>query len=385
MRGGDTGAWPSERAQAALDALLAARGVTGPADLDWALFEECAALIDRALSDGVRKGSFRYRHPAALQPYPGPQAREYEVRMAYTEWGRCDAPLVLCLGGIANTARRFDILGRKLGERFRVVSLDWAGRGASGWLAEQSDYGFESCVAQAQALLDHVGGAVEAVIGSSLGGAVAIRLVAEAPARFRRLVLNDVGPLLPAARRRYRARVIGRHYVFRTPAELFRRAGAAQKNDGPIDDAMLLYNCLHLTRWSSEEEGRVYRYDPRALLAYRDEADRDLDVRGDWERVHCPVLVLHALLSDNLLDEIWRPMAARPNVWIRHVPDTGHTPALSDRTLISALEQWLREDPARLPREETLPALPAPHRVLFGLPVLPAGGRQERGGSAAAG
>ena len=222
---------------------------------------------------------------------------------------------------------------------------------------------------QARALFDHLGGRAAAVIGSSLGGAVAIRLAAGEPERIDRLVLNDTGSSLPAARRRYRARVIGRHYVFHTPADLFRRAGAAQKNDGPLDDAVLLHNCRHLTRWSDEEQGRVFRHDLRALLAYREEAERDLDVSEPWERVRCPVLLLHGLHSDNLTDDIWRPMAERANVWIRHVPDTGHTPALGDRTIIGAIVEWLTGDLACAPGEATLPSTPAPRRVLFAPPA----------------
>ena len=369
MRGADAALWPSERAQAALEKLLASRGITAPADVDWTLFDELAETVERPFSEGVVKRFFQYRHPASLQPYAGRDAKEYEVRMAYTDRGPPDAPLVLCLGGIANTARRFDVLGRVLDGSFRIVALDWAGRGASGWLAETSDYGFESCVVQARALFDHLGGRAAAVIGSSLGGAVAIRLAAGEPERIDRLVLNDTGSSLPAARRRYRARVIGRHYVFHTPADLFRRAGAAQKNDGPLDDAVLLHNCRHLTRWSDEEQGRVFRHDLRALLAYREEAERDLDVSEPWERVRCPVLLLHGLHSDNLTDDIWRPMAERANVWIRHVPDTGHTPALGDRTIIGAIVEWLTGDLACAPGEATLPSTPAPRRVLFAPPA----------------
>ena len=356
--------WPAWRAQRALVEYLSERNIDDPSSMGWSAFEELADIVDRRMSEGVEMHRFRYEHPADLQPLAGPEASAYQVPLTYSACGAPESPLVVCLGGVANTARRFDVLAQALSDRYRVVALNWAGRGTSGWLREVSDYGLDSCVAQARALLERLGGVATAVIGSSLGAAAAIRL-ASGGAKVERLVLNDTGPVIPASRRRRRARVIGRHYVFSTPASLFRRLGAAQKNDGPVEDAVLLHGCYHQTRWSSEEEGRVYRHDLRALLAYRAEAENDLDVREEWDRIAVPVLTFHGVESDNLLRSIWEPMSRRKNVWMRHVPQTGHTPTMSDRILVAALREWLEVDVGRLPREATLPVVAPCPRVLF--------------------
>ncbi|MEO5373098.1 MAG: alpha/beta hydrolase [Alphaproteobacteria bacterium] len=271
----------------------------------------------------------------------------------------------MCVGGIANTARRFDFLARALMDRYHVVCLDWAGRGHSGWLAEMSDYTLDAHVEQLRCLLDHLGRDRVSIIGSSMGGSAALRLAYQQPWRVERIVLNDIGPYIPLERRSRRAAVVGRHYVFRRPADLFRRSGAAQKNDGPVDDVVLAHNSFHQTRWSKEEGGRIYRHDPRALLAYRHDARVSLNLWAEWDAATCPLLVLWGELSDALMDSTVQRMQAKPGVTVALVPDTGHTPTLSDPVQGQMIRGWLSGDPL-IGGDFSFLRRPTPRRILFG-------------------
>jgi len=129
--------------------------------------------------------------------------------------------------------------------------------------------------------------------------------------------------------------------VFRDPADLLRKIGASQKNDGPVSDDIRFNVTFHQTRWSEEEGGRVYRHDVRALQAFRHDARVSLDQWKLWKRVRCPVLLIHGLLSDALLRTTIRRMKRSGNVMVMHVPDTGHTPVLSDRNQNWFIHEWL--------------------------------------------
>ena len=271
---------------------------------------------------------------------------------------------MLCVGGIANAARRFDYLARALSPFFHVLCLDWAGRGRSGWLVEQSDYSFESHAAQVMALVRHKRLSRLTLLGSSLGGCVALRVAAEAPNLVDRMILNDTGPFIPVERRRRRAEAVARHYVFHDPAQMFHRSGASQKNDGPVDDTVLLHNGFNQTRWSEGDGGRIYRHDIRALQAYRDAASQDHDQWDDWQRVECPILLFHGMMSDAILDSTIERMLARPHVSVVHVPDSGHTPTLSDPIHIGLLRHWLN-NPDDWPKTMTTTWTPGPPRALF--------------------
>jgi pimeloyl-ACP methyl ester carboxylesterase len=179
------------------------------------------------------------------------------------------------------------------------------------------------------------------VLGSSMGGSAAIELMARHPGLIERLILNDVGPHIQAPRRKRRADTIARHYVFRDPADLLRRIGASQKNDGPVSDDIRFHLTFHQTRWSDEEGGRVYRHDARAMQAYARSAQRSVRQWRQWERVDCPILLIHGMQSDALFDRTIRRMARGRSITIMHVPDTGHTPLLADRNQIWFIRQWL--------------------------------------------
>jgi pimeloyl-ACP methyl ester carboxylesterase len=132
--------------------------------------------------------------------------------------------------------------------------------------------------------------------------------------------------------------------VFRDPEELFRKIGASQKNDGPVSDDVRFNLTFHQTRWSELEGGRVYRHDVRAMQAYQHDARESLDHWHSWDRIRCPVLLIHGLRSDALLQPTIQRMARARTVKIMHVPDTGHTPVLADRNQIWFIGEWLREN-----------------------------------------
>lgn len=284
---------------------------------------------------------FDYLHPVRLQKCPARFRKPYPVKVAYTEWGDSANPTVVCCGGVANTAMRFNYLASDLASGFHVVCMDWVGRGRSGWMNDERDYSLGTYVEQLRQMIDHLGGGPVTVLGSSMGGSAAIELTARHPRMVDRLVLNDIGPFIPRGRRLRRSQTLARHYVFRDPADLLRRIGASQKNDGPVSDDIRFNVTFHQTRWSDEEGGRVYRHDVRALQAYREDARHSLDQWKLWARVRCPVLLIHGMLSDALLEGTIRRMRRRGGVWVMHVPDTGHTPVLSDRNQNWFINEWL--------------------------------------------
>lgn len=318
-------------------------GHAGPLQLrNWYDYLRQAEATAARFDGHYLAGHFEYEHPTRLQTgTPRRMRRAYRVRIAYSEWGTRGAPRLVCCGGVANSAMRFAYLADALRDRFHVICMDWAGRGASGWLVDEGDYSLASHVEQLRQLIEHLGGAPVTVLGSSLGGSAGIALAARYPRRVRRLILNDIGPYVPKSRRTRRAQALARHYVFRDPADLLRRIGAAQRNFGPASDDVRFHLSYHQTRWSEADGGRVYRHDVRALQAYRSDAGANLDQWSDWQRVRCPVLVIHGLQSDALLPATLARMGKGRELQLMHVPDTGHTPILHDRNQIHFIGEWL--------------------------------------------
>jgi pimeloyl-ACP methyl ester carboxylesterase len=146
--------------------------------------------------------------------------------------------------------------------------------------------------------------------------------------------------------------------VFRDPADMLRRVGASQKNDGPVSDDVRFNVTFHQTRWSDEEGGRVYRHDVRALEAYRRDAQQSLQQWAQWERVRSPILLIHGMQSDVLSESTIRRMARGKQLTLMHLPDTGHAPMLADRNQTSFIRDWLLDAGAAEREWSVLHALP---------------------------
>ena len=106
-----------------------------------------------------------------------------------------DLPAVLCLPGLARNSKDFDGLARHLAARgHRVIVPDYRGRGRSGRCSDWRDYAPARIVEDIRHLLDVAGLHRIVVIGTSLGGAIAMALGAMSPSRLAGVVLNDIGP-----------------------------------------------------------------------------------------------------------------------------------------------------------------------------------------------
>ncbi|WP_158240670.1 alpha/beta fold hydrolase [Telmatospirillum siberiense] len=336
-------------------------------DLEWWTIEDLANHVADAV--GVRAYRwFDYTVPAELQDSTIDRLRKtYPAKLAYIDSAPGDerGEAIVCLGGIVNSARRFDFLAADMSTAHRVVAIDWPGRGRSGWLAQQSHYNPAILAHAVESLIDGLGLRRIVLVGSSLGGSIGMDIAARRPSLISRLILNDIGPEMSADRRRRRAETVSRHHVFPTPADLFRRAGAAQKHDGPIGDAIRLHNIMGQTKRCQAGGGREYRHDPRTTQAYAEKAATDIDQWNDFHALQCPILLLHGEESDALLPETVRrmQMAKGDGMTVAHVPATGHTPALADHESLSLIGSWLSG--AILPAESTLPLRSAPIRLLF--------------------
>ena len=228
--------------------------------------------------------------------------------MAYTEWGDPDNPRVLvCVHGLTRNGRDFDDLARALAPHYRVVCPDVVGRGRSGWLPVKADYQLPTYVADMVTLIARLD--VETVhwLGTSMGGLIGMLLASLPENPIRRLVLNDVGPVLPAESLLRIGQYVGQTPLFPSydAAEAYIRAVSAPF--GRLTDAQW----RHLSETSVKEVdgGWAMRYDPAIGDAFRDpQAVTNVDLWPLYEAIRCPTLVLRGVESDLLLADTAQQM-----------------------------------------------------------------------------
>ncbi|MFJ3839993.1 alpha/beta fold hydrolase [Streptomyces sp. NPDC054904] len=113
-------------------------------------------------------------------------------RVAYTDFGGAGAPL-LALHGHFQDGRSYERFAREVGPGWRVIAVDQRGHGASDRAPE---YGREGYVADAAAVLEHLGLGPAVVMGHGLGGVNAYQLAARRPELVRAVVVEDVGAVV---------------------------------------------------------------------------------------------------------------------------------------------------------------------------------------------
>jgi pimeloyl-ACP methyl ester carboxylesterase len=303
-------------------------------------------------------------------------------RVAYTEWGDSANPhIVLCVHGLARNSRDFDYLGEALARDCRVVCMDVVGRGASDWLETKADYTFSTYLSDAAALIARVttpvrgrffhdlwtrraeraGGTRLDWVGTSMGGLIGMLLAARRGAPIRRLVLNDVGPLVPWHALVRLKGYIGRSGPFASldEAEAYLRQVCA--SFGTLTDEQWRHLAVHGVE--RQDDGTyALRYDPALNRAFHGHRDpelppgpdflRGVDLWSTWGQVRCPVLVLRGETSEVLERETIAEMKRRkPDVESVEFRGVGHAPALMSGDQIEAVRAFLTRADAPAPEE----------------------------------
>ena len=260
--------------------------------------------------------------------------------MAYVAWGPPGAPTVVCIHGLTRQGRDFDALAMALSDRFRVICPDLPGRGASDWLPDAVHYQPASYVPILAHLLAGLKGPVD-WIGTSLGGICGMAIAAMPGQPIRRLVLNDIGPFIPAAALARIRDYMGdpRETKFADLAALERHLRAVHAPFGNLGDD----GWAHLARHSARAlpgGGYALHYDPAIAEPVLENEPTDISLAPIWGRIKIPVLAIRGANSDLLLPETLDLMAAS-GARTHIVADTGHAPALMDAPTIGVIRDFL--------------------------------------------
>ena len=260
----------------------------------------------------------------------------------YTEWGAANAETVIAWHGLARTGRDMDEIAAHLAAKYRVLCPDTIGRGLSEWsTAPETEYCLDFYGRLAVSLLDQLGIREVSWLGTSMGGAIGIRLAAGAlKGRIRRLVLNDIGPKLgDAAVERIRT-YAGNPPQFDRVGELEQYFRTVYKPFGWLSDAQ--WRRLTETSVRRTAEGRIApHYDPKMVMQFT-QHPRDYDQWEAWDAIDVPTLCLRGESSDLLLPEVAEAMRSRgPRAVVVTIPGCGHAPALNVPDQFALVERFL--------------------------------------------
>jgi pimeloyl-ACP methyl ester carboxylesterase len=263
------------------------------------------------------------------------------LRLRYLEWGRPDAPPVVCVHGYTSSAQAFNALARRLQDRYRITAPDVRGHGESAW-SPAGAYEYADQAGDLAAFVDGLELQRFALIGTSMGGIIAMAYIATHGGRLNGLVINDIGPDVEAGTQRITQTVGTRPDSFATLDEAlaYRRSISPITAARPAEDQ----HELALGVLKQDTDGRwVWKMDP-AYVSQR--VTRGAPVRpAAWPTLAvlpCPTLVVWGSDSDVLSEAQARRMAKTlPRGELVAVPGIGHAPTLVEPGSLSAIERLL--------------------------------------------
>jgi pimeloyl-ACP methyl ester carboxylesterase len=257
------------------------------------------------------------------------------------------ATVVVCLHGLMRNSRDFEDLAPHLAARYRVIVPDVRGRGFSARDPNFNNYEIPVYLNDLLLLLTGLGVRRARIIGTSMGGLMAMVLGVMQPQLVAGIVLNDVGAELD-------------------PQGLERIRGYAGKS-APVrswEEAVAEVRSIYGPVWpglSDERWQRIARLSYRANAQGVPEADADpliaepfRDPRAGapnlwplWGALaKVPILAIRGAHSDILnAATLARMQQEKPDLEVLEVANRGHAPMLDEPECLAAIDEFLARAP----------------------------------------
>jgi len=278
--------------------------------------------------------------------------------MAYWQWGNPQAEhTVVCVHGLSRQGRDFDVLAQALVQKadgnLRVVCPDVAGRGQSDWLADPMAYQLPTYVADMLTLLAHLNPATLDWVGTSMGGLIGLGVCAHAAAVgivVRRLVLNDVGPVVQWDSIVRIATYLGKSMQFASLQQAADAMWSVSTSFGPHTPEQWLELSRHMVKpLPVGQVGVTLHYDPAIAVPVR-AMTQEMAVQGEaalwqlYDAITAQTLLLRGADSDLLSPATAAQMTQRgPQARLVEFAGVGHAPTLIADDQVQAVTSFLLE------------------------------------------
>ena len=279
-------------------------------------------------------------------------ARSYEdcyftvpdgLKLHYREYaGSSDKLPLLCLPGLTRNAKDFADLAERYSPRFRVLALDFRGRGMSDYDPTPARYIPPTYAEDVIELLDQLAIPQTVFVGTSLGGLVTMLMAVMAPQRIAAAILNDIGPEVDDAGIDRIKSYVGKGVRFKSWDEAGETIAANTQAFGNYthDDwvRMAKRNCR-------EENGEiVFDYDRAIAEPFNASGPTpQFDMWPLYRQLgQKPLLIVRGESSDLLSPSTAQAMLdAAPGAQLVTVPGVGHAPELTEPAAVAAIDDFL--------------------------------------------
>ena len=249
------------------------------------------------------------------------------VSLQVVEAGEGGRPVLLVHGFTADSGEVAGVLGALAERGWHAVAPDLRGHGRSDHPTDPADYSFELMAADVVALADHLGWERFALVGHSMGGAVAQLVALDRPERLTALVLASTfhGPVAGITMELVE---LGRWVVRESGMSGLAEALAARRAENP--DSIAAFERLQEASPGHAEQSRarLEATSPDMWMALAPRFVAQEDRLDRLAKVDVPTAVIVGELDLTMLDDCRRLATTIPGATLTVIPDAGHVPQL---------------------------------------------------------
>ncbi|MEO8454982.1 MAG: alpha/beta hydrolase [Sphingomicrobium sp.] len=257
--------------------------------------------------------------------------------------GSAHKPPLLCLPGLTRNSRDFAQLAERVSPQFRVLALDFRGRGKSDYDPSPARYIPPTYAMDVIELLNQLSIDRAIFVGTSLGGLVTMVVAAMAPERISAAILNDVGPEVNLGGIDRIKTYVGKDVRF---ANWDEAADAISSNYGSSFEGYSHDDWVRMAKRNCREENGEIRFDYDMAIALPFTTAGPAPQFDMWPLflalAQKPLLVVRGAKSDLLSAESVEKMkAAAPDMKLAVIPGVGHAPELNEPEAVTAIDAFL--------------------------------------------
>ena len=271
------------------------------------------------------------------------------MRLHYRDYpGPAGKPPLLCLHGLTRNSRDFAEFAERYSPDWRVIALDFRGRGSSDHDPIPARYTPLTYAADVLLLLDDLMIEKAVFVGTSLGGLVTMTIAAMAPQRIAASILNDVGPDVDVEGVGRILSYVGKDLRFGSWDEA---AAAIESNQKGAFEHYARDDWMKMAKRNCREEKGEIRFDYDMAIAEPFRTTGPTPHIDLWPLFSAlarkPLLVVRGEKSDLLTAATATKMQeVAPGTKLATVTGVGHAPELSEPEAVAAIDAFLGSLPA---------------------------------------
>jgi pimeloyl-ACP methyl ester carboxylesterase len=264
-------------------------------------------------------------------------------RTAFWEWTdptEANLPVLFCAHGLTRNGRDFELVAQRLSKRYRVIAIDYVGRGQSDRLPSAANYIVPQYVADSLTVIARLGVDQVTWLGTSMGGIVGMVLAAMPKTPIKTLVLNDIGPEIAPAGLARIATMVGRAPELSDYEQAKKIVVANSSNFGEHSEAHWELFVKHYV--VAQGKNWVFNYDPAIAQGTKQSQREPINLWPYYDQIKAPTLVIRGALSDLFAADVAQQMTVRgPKAKLIVIDRVGHAPTLLPSDQIDHIEQFL--------------------------------------------